>query len=78
MTQFGIYFYIFVYIYSYVSPGTHILLFVTNPLPVFDSKSTIKIDDKFIQGLTEINTETAFTVRCFKVLERSTPNKLHN
>lgn len=54
------------------------LLFVTNPLPVFDSKSTIKIDDKFIQGLTEINTETAFTVRCFKVLERSTPNKLHN
>lgn len=54
------------------------LLFVTNPLPVFDFKSTIRIHDKLITGLTEINTETAFTVRCFKVLERSTQNKLHN
>lgn len=54
------------------------LLFVSSPLSVFDSKSTIRIYDKFIQGLIEKNTKTAFTVRCFKVLERSTQNKLHN
>lgn len=68
--------FLFMYLCSYVSPGSY----VSNPLAIFNSKSTIRIYDKFIQGLTEINTETLHSLpeRCFKVLERSTQNKLHN
>lgn len=54
------------------------LILVSNLLAIFNFKNTIRICDKFMQGLMEINRESAFTVRCFKVLERSTQNKLHN